>query len=341
MATPGAPGNGILKKPQGDELLDGAGQAMKLKSVLEGAVTLLPGAQALARRATGGTDSARYCYTVWLRHLVLAHRGGLRSFPGIVAELGPGDSIGIGLAALLSGAKRYVGLDLVTHANLERNLAMLEQLIDLFSRRSPIPGAEEFPGVRPRLEHYEFPAHILSESRLEEALAPARLERIRGALRGVAAQAMIEYCAPWHDAAVIRPGSADMIFSQAVLEHVDDLAGAYAGMRRWLRPGGLMSHQIDFGSHGTAHEWNGHWCYSDLAWKLVRGRRPYLLNRQPRSVHARLLAAEGFRIVLEQRVTLPSGVARERLAPRFRDMPDDDLVTAGWFVQAVAAGAAA
>jgi SAM-dependent methyltransferase len=311
---------------------------MKLKSVLEGAITLLPGAQAILHRPTGGTDSARYCYTVWLRHLVLAQRAGLRAFPGVVAELGPGDSIGIGLAALLSGAERYVGLDVVLHANLERNLTMLEELVDLFSRRSAIPDQDEFPEVKPGLERYDFPAHVLPATRLAEALAPARLERIRRALREApGAGSPIEYCAPWHDAAVIKPGSVELIFSQAVLEHVDDLEGAYAAMRRWLRPGGLMSHQIDFRSHGTAHEWNGHWCYSDLTWRLVRGGRPYLLNRQPRSVHARLLAAQGFRIVFEQAVTLASGVPRERLARRFRDLADDDLATAGWFVQAVAA----
>lgn len=314
---------------------------MKLKSVLEGAVTLLPGAHLLLRQPTGGTDSARYCYTVWLRHLVFAQRSGLRALPRVVAELGPGDSIGIGLAALLSGADRYLGLDVVPLASLQRNLSVLDELIELFGRRSAIPDGEEFPQVKPRLERYDFPTELLS-SRLSPALAHDRLERIRRALREApGAGSMIEYCAPWNDAAVIQPGSVDLIFSQAVLEHVDDLAGAYAAMRCWLKPGGWISHQIDFRSHGTAHQWNGHWCYSDFTWKLVRGRRPYLLNRQPRSTHSRLLAREGFRVVSEQAVTLASAVPRGRLAARFRDMTEDDLTTAGWFVQAVAPAAAA
>jgi SAM-dependent methyltransferase len=313
---------------------------MSLKPLLEGAATLLPGVQRLARRRTGGTDSARYCYGVWLRHLALAERAGLRAVPACVAELGPGDSIGIGLAALLSGAERYLGLDVVMHADLQRNLSVLEELIELFARRGAIPGDEEFPEMRPRLERYDFPARMLPASRLGAALDPARLERMRGALHVPGARgAMIEYCAPWVDAAVIQPASVDMIFSQAVLEHVDDLDGAYGAMRRWLRPGGLMSHQIDFRSHGFAAEWNGHWGYSDLAWRIVRGGRPYLLNRQPRSTHARLLAAHGFQIAYQQPVTRASGIARPRLARRFRDMAEDDLTTAGWFVQAVAPGA--
>src|SRR5689334_3926898 len=53
---------------------------------------------------TGGSSSARYCYSVWLRHLSMAARLGLNTDPKDVAELGPGHSIGVGLAALLSGA---------------------------------------------------------------------------------------------------------------------------------------------------------------------------------------------------------------------------------------------
>ncbi|MBM4372890.1 MAG: hypothetical protein FJ098_14650, partial [Deltaproteobacteria bacterium] len=79
-----------------------------LRQLLWGIATFVPGVRFLDRRGTGGTGSARYCYSVWLRHLVLAKdRGLLDQVPATVAELGPGDSIGIGLAALLSGATAY------------------------------------------------------------------------------------------------------------------------------------------------------------------------------------------------------------------------------------------
>lgn len=309
---------------------------MALRPLLEGAATFVPGMMRLARRRTGGTDSARYCYSVWLRHLALAARGGLGEFPRCVAELGPGDSIGIGLAALVSGVERYLGLDLVKFANLERNLSVLDELVELFARRSPIPDQEEFPEIRPRLDRYGFPADVLPEGRLAQALRSDRLDAIRRSLREPGAPgSLIEYHAPWTDPDVATEASVDMILSQAVLEHVDGLDAAYGAMRRWLRPGGLVSHQIDFRSHGMATEWNGHWAYSDLAWRIVRGARPYLLNRQPRSTHVRLLEAHGFRIVYQQKATRDSGIARRRLARRFRDMSEEDLTTSGWFVQAV------
>ncbi|MGE5639487.1 MAG: methyltransferase domain-containing protein [Clostridia bacterium] len=310
-----------------------------LKPLLDGAATLVPGVQRLLRKRTGGTDSARYCYGVWLRHLCLAARNGHGAVPACVAELGPGDSIGIGLAALLSGAERYVGLDVVMHVELERNLGILEELVELFARRAPIPDEGEFPEVRPRLERYDFPADLLPAGRLAEALRADRIESIRRAVRDPGrAGAMVDYRAPWADASVIQPASVDMILSQAVLEHIDDLDGAYRAMRAWLKPGGLLSHQIDFRSHGLADEWNGHWAYSDLAWRLVRGGRPYLLNREPRSTHERLLEAHGFRILYQQPAsTRQRAIERRQLARRFQGMSEEDFATSGWFVQAAAA----
>ena len=44
---------------------------------------------------------------------------------------------------------------------------------------------------------------------------------------------------------MIQKESVDMIYSQAVLEHVDELPGVYGAMRRWLQANGVMSHQID------------------------------------------------------------------------------------------------
>jgi len=62
-------------------------------------------------------------------------------------------------------------------------------------------------------------------------LRPDRLERIRRFIVSDAgAELMIQYHAPWFDARVIEPETVDMVYSQAVLEHVDELAGIYRAM---------------------------------------------------------------------------------------------------------------
>ena len=75
---------------------------------------------------TGGTNSDRYCYSVWLRHLILLNKNGLTKCPQSVAEIGPGDSIGMGIAALISGADEYYAFDIIPHANIEMNLKIFE-----------------------------------------------------------------------------------------------------------------------------------------------------------------------------------------------------------------------
>jgi SAM-dependent methyltransferase len=259
--------------------------------------------------------------------------------PTVIAEMGPGDSFGIGLAALLSGVDKYYAFDVVEYADNKRNLEILEELIDLLKRREEIPNEAEFPRVEPRLESYEFPNHILTEERLCEILKQDRTAAIRNALLSVGnageREIQVSYFVPWHDSTVMREGSVDMIYSQAVMEHVDDLAYTYEILYRWLKPGGFVSHVVDYKCHGTARTWDGHWAYSDFAWGLIKGKRPYLLNRQSHSVHIDLLRKTGFEVVCEIRTKADSRIQRKDLANRFKNMSDDDLTTSCSLIQAV------
>jgi SAM-dependent methyltransferase len=308
---------------------------MQIRPILRGLKSYLPISSVPA--STGGTISARYCYAVWLRHQVLLAENGLNPHPQVIAELGPGDSLGIGLAGLLSGAQRYIALDVVAFATPQRNLAIFDDLVALFRARAPIPDAREFPQVFPRLSSYAFPAHILDEARLAQALAPARIERLRAdlaALHHPRPQSAISYICPWTDAAVMQPDSADFIFSQAVLEHVDDIALTYRACHHWLRPGGITSHQIDFKSHGITDVWNGHWGYPDWLWRIARGRKPYFLNRAPLSAHLAAMQQAGFSLLQVLPVTREGGLKRRQLATSFRSMSDDDLITSSAHVLA-------
>jgi hypothetical protein len=301
---------------------------MKVTQVLYGLSTFIPGVVPIFGRGGGGTKSARYCYAVWMRHLVAAFESGLWSNPKSVAELGPGDSLGVGLAALVSGVEKYDAFDVVKHAQVKRNEATLDEIIALFRQRAAIPGEEEFPEVKPRLASYAFPGHILTETILAAALEEERLGRIRESVRHPNVPgAMIAYRTRYFDEGAIERDSIDLLFSQAVLEHVDDLTSAYRAMRLWLRPGGVISHEIDFRCHKTARDWNGHWKYSDRIWRLIRGKRSYLLNREPCSRHLQLMADNGFDLAGAHREKLASRLAKDDLAPRFRQISDDDLTT--------------
>jgi SAM-dependent methyltransferase len=310
---------------------------MGARMLVKGMLTWIPGVQRafFDPSAGGGTGSATYCYGVWMKHLVLLWEQGMRDIPGTVVELGPGSSIGTGVATLLSGAHRYIAIDAVPHMRPETNVAALQELVQLFRLRASRPTAG-YPPIDHLLDERLFPSHILDESRLARALAPKRLERIDHAVRAAALghpDPMIEYHT-WSTPRPVAPCEADLVFSHVVMNHVDDLERVYGLCGQWVRPGGWMSHQIDFTSLGTADEWNGHRAYSDLAWKVIAGRRPYFVNREPLATHLAAIEKSGFQVIDVIRGRKEGGIAREELAPRWQGISDEDHATQTGFIVA-------
>jgi SAM-dependent methyltransferase len=299
----------------------------KVPPITKGVLTYVPILNVWRQHhaTSGGTDTSRYCYSVWLRHLTNLYRYGFKINGACVGELGPGDSIGIGLAALLTGASRYVGLDIIpfsARADLEK---IFEELVQLYSRREPIPDHNEFPRVRPRLESYEFPNHLIDWDNFSSTA-----ENVGNELRSaLGTRQFVDYRAPWTSANEVAAASLDVIFSQAVLEHVDGLEETYKAMSVWLKPGGYASHVIDFSAHGLSPFWNGHWAYADWEWKSVRGRREYLLNRQPVSVHLACASRAGFQIIHVQKDYGDRGLEPSGLCKHFQVLDHEDLRTRG------------
>lgn len=299
---------------------------MAVRNVAKGLISFaFP--QVVRPRRTGGSNSARYCYSVFLRHLKAVHHILRRVPQGVVAEIGPGDSLGVGIAALLAGASQYRAYDIVAFAAREQNLLIFDALLDLFKKRTPIPDEGEFSNLKPVIDDYSFPHALLPKHVLERSLAPERLAALRheieqGILNGSKA---ICYRAPWNGEDDAESSSVDWIFSQAVMGQIDNLVGIYRACGRWLSLGGTMSHQIDFGCLGTADTWDGHRAYSPLMWKIVRGRRAFLINRLPPSRHRELLQENGLAIRGEIITREVPHITSPKLALPFRDWSDDDL----------------
>lgn len=306
----------------------------KLILIVKGAIKHLPGVKnLLPPMKTGGTNESRYCYSVWLRHL--KHWGMfVDGLPHSIAELGPGDSLGTGLAALLSGCKSLYALDVIKYWDNSRNLKIFEELIPLFRQKADIPGPDEYPKVKPLLDDYRFPSYILSDEILSESLSENRLNTIRDEIRNIdnPNNTYIRYKIPWNDAEVIDKEAIDFIYSQAVLECIDDLDNTFKAMCKWLRNTGLMSHNIDFKSHGLTQEWNGHWVFNDLEWYLVKGGRTFLVNRKTLSEYIKVHSKFGFDILDMKPVKLENRFSRTQLAKQFRNLSEEDLTTAGVYI---------
>jgi len=92
--------------------------------------------------APAALDIPANCYEVWLKHPTLLWENQLQAIPNTVAELGPGDSLGVGLAALLSGASKFYVLDVVLFANQTRNPARSLRSWSSYSSIEPQDPAE-------------------------------------------------------------------------------------------------------------------------------------------------------------------------------------------------------
>ena len=217
---------------------------------LKGILTYVPGLYRLLRqKKLGGSTSAAYCYEVWIKHITLLNQSGLNGVPKSVAELGPGDTIGVGLCALLSGSEKYTGLDVYSFSSVQENLECLDALVELFESKSPCPGPS-WPDYQEYLDERSFPSHILTPEILSHTLRPARIRQIRDQIE-LAAEAsidneysgpVIDYIVPWNEKRNMKPGSVDLIISHSVLEHVADIEHTIEACHCWLRPGGCMSH---------------------------------------------------------------------------------------------------
>lgn len=305
---------------------------MRIKSLLSGLYSFVP----ILYSSTGSASrpaSARYCYSVWLRHLVTLFGHGIKQIPETITEIGPGNSLGTGLCGLLSGVQKYYSCDIKQFYSIEADLKIFDELVELFRHREPIPDDQEFPNVRPILNSYEFPYHIFPELHLQSCLSEERLCIVRQSLRESVTDTstdraiQIKFFIPSEQWDVLRPGTVDLVYSQAVMEYLDNPHEAYHDYYQMLRPGGVMSHQIDFRSHGLANEWDGHWVYSNFTWKIICGRRPAIISRLPHSYHIEAQIKAGFTIIADIKNQCKATVERGKLSKRFSALSDEDRST--------------
>lgn len=289
------------------------------------------------RAYPGSMDVARAYYSVWMRLLIFIDQTNVNYSIDSVGEIGPGDSLATGLAAILSGARRYVALDIVPTVHNFPNEEVFEDLVYLFETRADIPNQNEQPKQRPYLSSYSFPKHILSDERMAVLLDPKRLNQIRHILKHIrdgervpdSYEIKIEYEVPWWiDTAVARRReSLDLIISNATMEHVDDVPRAYRVASQLLKRSGILASVIDYKCHDTAGFWNGHWTYSSFAWKVVRGKCAYFINRWTHSMHLDELK-NLFEILNDIRFPRTSILKPWDIAFQFRQLPEEDFKTA-------------
>ncbi len=127
----------------------------------------------------------------------------------------------------------------------------------------------------------------------------------------------------------IPSGSVDLVWSQAVLEHVRkaELGETARELRRILRPDGIMSHQVDFKDHlgGRLNSLR----FAETVWEGdLFSRSGFYTNRLRLSQLEQMFREAGFtaeRRHLTKWSQLPT--PRARMDAAFASLADDDLLT--------------
>jgi SAM-dependent methyltransferase len=130
----------------------------------------------------------------------------------------------------------------------------------------------------------------------------------------------------------VRSGSLDMIFSQAVLEHVPraEFGETLREMKRILKPGGIGSHVVDFKDHlgSSLHNLR----FADGLWEQTwfAKRSGFYTNRLRYSEVVAAFTDAGFAVeTVARRVWNAAPLPRARFAKQFQTLSDDDLIVQG------------
>ncbi len=304
---------------------------VKMKPLIKGVGSFLL-SNLRSTHQNSGSISANHCYNLFMRHAngLAPHLRGV--MPQTMVEIGPGSSLGVGFTALLCGVAKYFALDLQEHRSTDHDREVLKSICDLIQKESDFSEVNDsgdilFPAPPSREIWKIFENHVM-ESRLLDMT-----QKIDEDLASRSGQ-YIKYIAPWTDKAVLAPDSVDWIMTHSVLEHVDDLDETYRAMSRWLKSGGYTTHLIDFSSHLLTKNWNGHWSIDPTTWTLLRGRRPYLINRFWRSHHIAAMQRCGFEVLSESTYRREDGLSRNALRHPYSTMPVGDEFIAMSFIVA-------
>jgi hypothetical protein len=214
-------------------------------------------------------------------------------------ELGPGESLATALVAWSYGARGGVLVDAGDFA--VRDVASYRPLIERLAQK---------PSVRDVRKLKEL-------STLDALLTTVGAEMRTDGLAGLKA---------------LPSDSIDLVFSQAVLEHVPlaDFSATAEQLHRIQRPSGIGSHRIDFKDHlqGSLNNLR----FSEAAWEKpgFARRSGFYTNRLRFSAMRDAFTRVGFSVTVPEQDRWPAlPIARGKLAMPFRDLPDDDLQTSG------------
>ena len=278
---------------------------------------------------TGGSSEGEYVLQIFLLQTYFLKVKNYKKTNSLnfntICEFGPGDSVAIGLLYMIIYKSKYVAFDAypyfdkgVSFKACSKALEHLKNIdtsssLALFLRSNRFSNSIDISNLFRYLKQNIIPnIKDLSSKDISDAITK------------------IEYHAPYNLDDHKNKYQFDLIFSQAVLEHCDNLSEIYKFQKSNLHYDGVSYNHIDFKSHGTSFRWNGQYSISNKLYKSLEKSNTFQwINRMPISHHQSLIKEVGLKTFEVVKFKYNEGIGMEKVS---KDMQSfikdlDDLDT--------------
>lgn len=245
-----------------------------------------------------------YVFLLYKHHLgKVSEKYNFQVADKVVVEIGPGSNLGLALCLIANGASKVYCVD--KYHSLSPNLGsfyqdLVEKIVKLMS--GVMVDSETMRGHLDEAVSFQANQAIFNPEKLA-------------------------YICPCDAAGLpLDDATIDLLLSHAVLEHVSNLRGVISENARVLKPGGYVSHQVDFRDHRNFDTPFDFLRYSSTLWKLVNIGGGHLNRVRPFEYLCRFSEA-GFELLdCQAQVVehIPQG-AKEKFNKEFRKLTDDEI----------------
>ncbi|HAF30092.1 MAG TPA: hypothetical protein DCG75_13710 [Bacteroidales bacterium] len=261
------------------------------KSIIKGALTFVPGVSILLERkkkkSVHSGSIAEFVYSLWLSLLVFLQENNVAANLSKIGEIGNGGSLGIAFCAILTGSQEYYSLELRDNIDFSKNKKLLDELMILFQKKTPI---KKYENINIKIKSYNFPEELILPYQKQLELVGSLKQDLDNNLLN---SNYIRIVDQWES----KPSLAlNFVFSRAVMEHVLDPSEVYQAISKHLLTDSHMLHDIEFHSHGVTKQIDGLLRIHPFWWYIVFGKRSFFNNRWVMERHISAMGKNNFSI---------------------------------------------
>ena len=103
------------------------------RKIIRAIISYIPILKLKLRKEGTGPVDGKYYHNIYTSHIQALKRNGFKP-GGVMAEFGPGDTLGVGICAILDNFDFYYAFDRIKHADSDKNMKVLGEIKTLYNK---------------------------------------------------------------------------------------------------------------------------------------------------------------------------------------------------------------